>query len=64
MFFTHFVFPHFSRLTVRIEHFHLENRIPEAKLYIFPAGMDWNHEVEPKHLKIVFWVFVLIRSWG
>ena len=42
--FTHFVFPHFSRLTVRIEHFRLENRIPEAQLYIFPAGMVCNHE--------------------
>ena len=31
---THFVFPHFSRLTVRIEHFRLENRIPREKLHI------------------------------
>ena len=44
----HFVFPHFSRLTVRIEHFRLENRIPGAQLYHFPAGMVWNHEVESK----------------
>ena len=50
--FTHFVFPHFSRLTVRIEHFRLENRIPDAQLYHFPAGMVWNHEVESKHQKI------------
>ena len=46
--FTHFVLPNFSRLTVRIEHFRLENRIPGAKLYHFPAGMVWNHEVEAK----------------
>ena len=52
--FTHFVFPHFSRLSVRIEHFRLENRIPDAQLYHFPAGMVWNHEVESKHLKHVF----------
>ena len=54
MIFTHLVFPHFSRLTVRIEHFRLENRIPDAQLYHFPAGMVWNHEVESKHLKLVF----------
>ena len=52
--FTHSVFPHVSRLTVRIEHFRLENRIPDAQLYHFPAGMVLNHEVESKHLKHVF----------
>ena len=49
----HFAFPHFSRLTVRIEHFRMENRIPDAQLYHFPAGMVWNHEVESKHFKNV-----------
>ena len=53
-FFTHFVFPHFSHLTVRIEHFRVENRIPDAQLYHFPAGMVWNHEVESRHIKLVF----------
>ena len=66
--FAHFVFPHFSRLTVRIEHFRLENRIPDAQLYHFPAGMVWNHEVESKHLKIVkkikFVHGVKVRSVG
>ena len=50
--FTHFVLPHFFRLTVKIEHFGLENRIPGAQLYIFPAGMVWNREFGSKQLKM------------
>ena len=52
--FTHFVFLHFSRVTVKIEHFGLEHRIPGAQLYIFPAGKVWNDEFGSKHFKIAF----------
>ena len=61
--FTHFVSPHFSRLTVRIERFRPENRIPDAQLYHFPAGKVWNHEVESKHHKNVFEYVFLLNSF-
>ena len=52
--FTHFVFPHFSRLTVKITHFRPEHRIPDAKLCMLQAGMVWNHEIWSKRDELDF----------
>ena len=43
--FTHLVFPHFSRLTVRIGNFRPQNRIPREKLHIYTSGHVWTPQI-------------------